>query len=208
MQNAKPWLPLFPLQTVLFPGGVLPLKVFEARYIDMVRDCMKQEHPFGVVLIKSGTEVGPAAVPEEVGCLAHIVRWDMEDLGVLLLRTQGGERFRIRATRELGDHRLEGQVDMLAADDPTTVSDVHVSCAKALKIVIDNIATKGQAEQGNAFESPFSTPIRLDDASWVSNRWSEILPIPLKARQKLLELDDAQMRLTVIHQYLRQHQIL
>ena len=75
------WLPLFPLDTVLFPGGVLPLKVFEARYIDMVRDCMKRDAPFGVVRIKSGKEVGAAAEPDRVGCIAHIVEWDMADLG-------------------------------------------------------------------------------------------------------------------------------
>src|SRR5450631_373270 len=102
----EPWISLFPLNAVLYPGGILPLRVFEARYVDMVRDCMKSEAPFGVVLIKSGQEVGAPAEPESVGCMAHISQWDMVDLGVLLLRTQGGERFRIIETRQLLDHRL------------------------------------------------------------------------------------------------------
>ncbi|RZI43522.1 ATP-dependent protease [Herbaspirillum sp. HC18] len=202
------WLPLFPLKTVLFPDGILPLKVFEARYIDMVRECMRNDMPFGVVLIRSGQEVGTAAEPEEVGCLARITGWDMQDLGVMMLRTQGGERFRILDKRVLSDQRLEARVDMIAADNDVPVSDIHVTCAKTLKIVIDDIDAKGRSERGSAFVSPFSQPIRLDSAAWVANRWCEILPIPLKARQKLLELDDAESRLSIIHQYLVQHKIV
>ena len=202
------WIPLFPLNTVLFPGGVLPLKVFETRYVDMVRDCMKREVGFGVVLIKSGPEVGAVAEPETVGCLATIARWDMEKLGLLLLHTAGGQRFRILQTRELPDHRLEARVTLIAADKPVHVSAIHVRCAKALKLVIDDITAKGHAERGMEFVSPFATPLQFDDAGWVANRWCEILPIPLKARQKLLELDDAQARLAVVDQYLQQHNIL
>lgn len=202
------WLPLFPLNTVLFPGGVLPLKVFETRYVDMVRQCMKSESPFGVVRIKSGQEVGLAAEPEAVGCLANITQWDMQDLGLLLLRTEGGERFRIIETRVLSDQRLEARVEMIAADSAVEVTEMHLICAKALKIVIDDINAKGRAEQGDAFISPFAQPAQLDNAGWVANRWCEILPIPLKARQKLLELENAQSRLAIVHQYLQQHKIL
>ena len=208
MINSDTWLPLFPLNTVLFPQGVLPLKVFEARYTDMVRQCMKNEEPFGVVLIKSGSEVGAAAMPEMVGTLAYIRQWDMETLGVLLLRTEGGERFRILQTRVLSDKRLEAQVEMLAPDGVPEVSDMHVNCAKKLKIVMDEIDAKGEAEQGAEFESPFSQPTKLDDAGWVANRWCEILPVPLKAKQKLLELEDPEIRLSVVHQYLQQHKIV
>jgi Lon protease-like protein len=208
MPDHTPWLPLFPLNTVLFPDGVLPLRVFEARYIDMVRDCMKREAPFGVVLIKSGKEVGAVAEPEDVGCLAHIAQWDMVSLGVLLLRTQGGERFRILETRALPDQRLEARIEMLATVGAAPFSDMHVRCAAALKMVIDDINAKAPPEQANMIDSPFAQPIRLDDATWVANRWCEILPIPLKARQKLLELDDAQDRLQVIYQYLQQHDII
>ena len=202
------WLPLFPLNTVLFPGGILPLKIFETRYIDMVRECMKSEAPFGVVLIKSGQEVGAAAVPESVGCLAHITHWDMENLGMLMLRTQGGERFRIVETRVLPDERLEARIEMIAADATPPVSDIHVSCAKALKSVVEAIHAKGKSDQGADFVSPFASPMKLDQSGWVANRWCEILPIPLKARQKLLELEDAQSRLSVIYQYLQQHKII
>lgn len=209
MPHDQSWVPLFPLKTVLFPGGILPLKVFEARYIDMIRECMKQSAPFGVVLIKSGQEVGAAAEPEEVGCLAHITGWDMPTLGLMMLRTRGGERFRILETRITPDQRLEARIEMIEADlDATPISDIHVSCARTLKIVIDDINTKGRVEQGDAFVSPFSQPIQLDSANWVANRWCEILPIPLRARQKLLELQDAESRLSIVHQYLQQHRII
>lgn len=208
MTDTTSWLPLFPLNTVLFPCGVLPLRVFEARYIDMVRDCMKREAPFGVVLIKSGKEVGAAAEPEAIGCLAHITQWDMADQGILMLRTEGGRRFRIRETRILADQHLEARVDMLAADDAVPVSDIHVRCATALKNVIDNLVAKGQAEPGDAFGHPFASPLQFDNAGWVANRWCEILPIPLKARQKLLELDDPASRLQIVYQFLQQHQIV
>jgi len=203
------WLPLFPLQTVLFPGGVLPLKVFEARYIDMVRDCLKQDAPFGVVLIKAGYEVGAAAEPEAVGSLAHITDWDMDQPGVLLLRTRGGERFRVLETRRLANEQLEARIEMIATDEHTqAISDAHIRCAKALKAVVDRIQAQGQDEQGEDFISPFAAPLQFDQSGWVANRWSEILPIPLKARQKLLELEDASSRLAIIHQYLQQHKIV
>lgn len=210
MLTNQSWLPLFPLNTVLFPDGILPLKVFETRYIDMIKNCMKTETPFGVVLIKSGQEVGSTAVPVDVGCIANITQWDMPTLGLLMLRTQGGDRFRIVETRTLPDHRVEARVDMIASDDIAGISDIHVSCAKALKIVIDDISEKLRQDspETQAFDSPFSNPVKLDSASWVANRWCEILPIPMKARQKLMELEDAQSRLAVVHKYLEQHEIL
>jgi uncharacterized protein len=208
MTDIASWLPIFPLNTVLFPGSVLPLRVFEARYIDMVRECMKREAPFGVALIKSGQEVGAAAEPEAVGCLAHITQWDMAEAGILTLRTIGGERFRILETRILPDQRLEARVEMMAVDAMAPVTDIHVRCAQALKNVIDNIAAQAQAAQGADFENPFAAPLQFDNAGWVANRWCEILPIPLKARQKLLELGDDAARLDVVHQFLQQHRIV
>lgn len=202
------WLPLFPLKTVLFPDGVLPLKVFEVRYIDMVRDCLKNKTPFGVVLIKSGLEVGAAAEPETVGTLAHITQCDMPSLGLMMLRAQGGERFRILETRVLANNRLEAKIEAIAADIEIPVSAMHVNCAKTLKIVIDDIENKRQDQLGDAFDSPFAHPLQFDSAGWVANRWCEILPIPLKARQKLLELEDPQVRLSIVYQYLQQHQII
>ncbi|GIZ50871.1 LON peptidase substrate-binding domain-containing protein [Noviherbaspirillum aridicola] len=208
LPQTEAWLPLFPLNTVLFPQGVLPLRVFETRYIDMVRECMKQERPFGVVLIRAGQEVGAAAEPERVGTLAHMRDWDMAQLGLMSLVTEGGERFRIEDTRVLPDQRLEARVHMLAPDGMPAADALHVACAGALKTVIENVERQGRAEQGKDFISPFSQPLRLDSAGWVANRWCELLPIPLKARQALLELEDPRSRLEVVHQFLTQHGII
>ncbi len=202
------WMPLFPLNTVLFPRGILPLKVFETRYIDMMRESMKNHTPFGVVLIRSGQEVGAPAEPETVGCLAQVIECDMQTLGILLLRIQGTKRFCILETRVVADNQIEARIEMKVEDAMIPITDIHVRCAQALKIVIDDIHAKGAADKGNAFNSPFALPLQFDEAGWVANRWCEILPIPLKARQKLLELDDAQNRLSVVHEYLRQHEIL
>lgn len=208
MPEPQTWLPLFPLKAVLFPDGILLLRVFETRYIDMLRECMKRDAPFGVVLIRHGQEVGMAAEPEPVGCLAHICEWDMPQLGLMTVRVYGGERFRILRTRVCADQRLEACTEPIPADAAGPVTDVHVHCAKALKIVIDDIESRMRVEQGAAFVSPFRQPLRLDSASWVANRWCEILPIPLKARQKLMELEDAETRLSLVHQYLKQHRII
>jgi Lon protease-like protein len=208
MSAQMQWLPLFPLNVVLFPDGILPLKVFEARYVDMVRECLKAEAPFGIVKILAGQEVGTAAQPEQVGCMAHITQWDMQEQGILLLYVRGERRFRIRETRILADQRLEAQVEAFAPETTAQITDAHLDCATTLKTVIGEIESKGRSQHGDAFISPFAHPIQLDNAAWVANRWCEILPIPLKARQKLLELDDAQSRLTIIHQYLQQHKII
>jgi uncharacterized protein len=201
------WLPLFPLNTVLFPGGVLPLKVFEVRYIDMVRDCMKRNAPFGVVRIKSGKEVGVAAEPDSVGCLAHIVEWDMPELGLLMLQTSGGQRFRILETRVLPDQRTEARVELIAEDAEPPVSTELVACATALKTVIEDINSTARGSEESSF-NPFPAELRLDSTGWVANRWCEILPISTLARQKLLELTDAQSRLEIVYQYLLQHGII
>jgi Lon protease-like protein len=207
MSDSAPWLPLFPLNAVLFPGGTLPLRVFEARYIDMMRECLREKKPFGIVLIKSGKEVGVAAEPETVGCLAHIDHVDMISTGILAVDVRGGERFRIFDTRELDDHRLEAQVEMIKADDAAPINDVHMRCAKALKTVIDNLNAKAASEDGNGIAPKF-VKLHFEDTAWVANRWCELLPIPLKARQKLLELDSAKSRLEIVYRYLQQHAIL
>ena len=117
-------------------------------------------------------------------------------------------RFRILETRVHQDQHLEGRIEMLGHDSPSVLTKQHASCADTLKLLIQDINVKGRAEQGADFESPFTETLHLNDAGWVANRWSEILPIPMKARQKLLELDDPQTRLTIIQQYLQQHQII
>ena len=186
-------LPLFVLGTVLFPGGVLPLRVFEARYVDMMRECMKAGQPFGVCLIKEGKEVGTPAVPHDAGCLAHIVDFDMEQLGVLNIRTHGGARFRVLATRNeasgLVRARAEARPDDAAVPVPASLSN----CALMLRAIVPKLPA-----------GIIRVPHQFDDAAWVSNRIAEILPIQPLAKQRLMELDDPLARLEIIHKFLEQ----
>ena len=201
-------LPLFPLHTVLFPGGLLPLKIFEARYLDMASQCLREKKPFGVCLLKSGAEVAQPdepAVPEAIGCLAEIEQCDVEAFGMLLIRAHGTRRFRLLSHRVESDGLLVGMAEPLPDDIPLEGGERLArfgACAEVLERIIATIRER------DAASVPFAEPFRFDDPSWVSNRLAEVLPIALRARQKLMELPDAGARIDVVHHYMQQHQLL
>ena len=184
-------VPIFPLNTVLFPGGLLPLRVFEARYMDMTRDCLKRDAPFGVCLIREGSEVGAPAVPETIGCLAKILDCDMQQQGILNLRTRGGERFRVLEQRTGAQGLTTAEVELIPSEASIAVPAEFASCARLLEMVV--------ADQGKAI---FAEPHAFNDASWVGYRLAEILPVPLIAKQKLLELTDSLSRLSILQRFL------
>jgi Lon protease-like protein len=201
-------VPLFPLHTVLFPDGLLPLKIFEARYLDMARDCLRDKTPFGVCLLKSGGEVAQPnepSVPETVGCLADIDVCDVDEFGMLLIRARGTERFRLLSHRVESGGLLVGMAELIGDDVPlegTQHMEKFGACAEVLERIIATIRERDPESL------PFVEPFRLDDPTWVSNRLAEVLPIALKARQKLMELQDAGARIDVVHHYMQQHQLL
>lgn len=164
---------LFPLGTVLFPGGLLPLKIFEQRYLEMTKACIRDNLPFGVCLIREGREVGTAAVPESVGCLATIEQWDMPHTGMFHLLARGGERFRILQTRVAANGLLSGDVEMLPALESCAPD---ADCVALLQGVIKQVGVEN-----------FPKPIRLDDAAWVYFRLAEMLPMTMADKQLLLE---------------------
>ena len=186
-------IPIFPLNTVLFPGGLLPLRVFEARYMDMTRDCMKSGSPFGVCLIREGQEVGKPALPEPIGCLARITDWDMQQLGLLQLGTLGGERFRIIEHESNSKGLISANVVTIPAEARQPLPGEFAACAKVLQMVI--------ADQGPGV---FGEPHDFEDAAWVGNRLSEILPVSLPAKQRLLEITDSLTRLSILQRFLDQ----
>jgi Lon protease-like protein len=205
-------LALFPLNTVLFPGGVLPLRVFEARYMDMVRRCMKEASPFGVVLITRGREVGAGAATQSVGTLARIAAWDMPQLGLLHLRAIGGDRFRIVDRHVEHDGLQVATVEPIEPDRDMPMEPQFKPCADLLQEVIAD-AGRRRAETGGAGNdaidaTPFEPPVRLDSSVWVGNRLCELMTIPLTAKQKLMELEDAGARLGLVQRFLRQHGVL
>ncbi|MBL8415366.1 MAG: LON peptidase substrate-binding domain-containing protein [Propionivibrio sp.] len=190
-------IPLFPLGGVLFPGGVLSLKVFEQRYLDMTAACMKDKAPFGVCLIASGKEVGESAVPHKVGTLAHIDQADMPQLGILMLTVRGGRRFRIVSTRTRPDGLLRAQVELLA--EPAR-QDVPAA-QQGLLPLLHKVA-------GDLGPEKMPAPHAFDDAAWVGYRLTEIVPVQALAKQKLLELDDPLSRLQILHTYLAQRKLV
>ena len=177
---------LFPLNMVLFPGGPLPLRIFETRYVDMVRRCMREGASFGVVLIREGREVGPAET-FDVGTLADIVDFHQLSDGLLGLSCVGRQRFRIRSRHIQADGLNLAEVDRLQPETAVPVPARHSRLAELLKNVLPQL--------GEVYEG---IEMRPDDAAWVGYRLAEILPIPLADKQRVLELDDPIQRLDVL----------
>jgi len=184
-------VPIFPLNTVLFPGGLLPLRIFEARYMDMTRDCLKRNLPFGVCLIREGSEVGAPAVPEGIGCLAKILDCDMQQQGILNIKTLGEQRFRILEQRAGAQGLTTAEVELIPPEASADVPAEFASCVRLLEMIV--------LDQG---KSIFAEPHAFNDASWVGYRLAEILPVPLIAKQKLLELTDSLSRLSILQRFL------
>lgn len=192
-------LPLFPLQSVLFPGGLLRLKVFEARYLDLVGLCLREQRPFGVVALTQGGEVrghGSEAVAfESIGCAADLLEADSEQPGILMVRCRGGRRFDTVTVEQQPDGLWVSRAHWLPDDESVPPGDALAGSVEGLRNAIASLQQKGAL--------PFLEPYRFDDAGWLANRWCEILPISLAAKQKLMELPDPQVRLKLVDDFLR-----
>jgi uncharacterized protein len=197
-------LVLFPLGTVLFPGGILPLRIFETRYTDMVRECMRRQQPFGVVLITNGNEVGQLAEHEPIGTMAHIVDFDMQQLGLLLIRTVGGRRFRVEQQSTDKQQLIHAQVELLDDDPSVPLPQDLNECAGLLKRIIEQI----EAQQPELDKRMIAPPYSYADCGWVANRLCEVLPIPASTKYKLMALEDPIARLRLVQHYLQQQKVL
>lgn len=175
---------------MLFPGARLPLRIFENRYMEMAKACLRDGSAFGVCLIREGAEVGQPAIPAAIGCLAQISQWDMPQLGVLHVIARGERRFRIVARRVQPDGLARARVELLAEELDSVPPETLGRCVKLLERLI---------EQHPELLEP---PHRLDSCAWVSARLAELLPLPLEVKQALLELDDARSRLERLHEVL------
>ncbi|MGZ5275090.1 MAG: LON peptidase substrate-binding domain-containing protein [Caldimonas sp.] len=188
-----PELPLFPLQTVLFPDALLELKVFEARYLDLMSRCMREQRPFGVVALKSGSEArvsDEAVALYDVGTLAELIEVDSAQANILLVRCRGTRRFALGATRQQSDGLWLGAAVEVAADPVLPPGTSHADIVKSLAEALAALTAQGA--------SPFLEPHRFDCAGWVANRWCEILPLPLDAKQRLMALADPLARLEIV----------
>jgi len=176
---------LFPLNIVLFPDGPLPLRIFETRYYDMVRRCMREGREFGVVAIREGYEAGPADTDfYDVGTMAEITDFHQLADGLLGLSCVGRRRFRITERTRQGDGLHLGELEWLTPDPRVPVPARHERLSKLLATVLPQLG-----------EVYVNFEMRLDDAAWVGHRLAEILPIPLADKQYYLEMDDPIERL-------------
>ncbi len=207
-------LPLFPLQTVLFPGGALPLQIFEVRYLDMIARSHNAGEPFGVVCLIEGSEVrrpapsggvlaptGDAFAHEAfvaVGTLARITELERPQAGLIVIRCIGAQRFRIRHTEQRKFGLWVGDVELLADDAAMPVPDDLAFTRDALRDLVRNIehSIEHSAQAGAAM--PLCQPYEWDDCGWLANRWCEMLPLELELKQRLMALDSPVLRLELV----------
>ena len=199
--SQPPLFPLFPLNTVLFPGGRLPLRIFEQRYVEMAKACLRDDTPFGVCLILRGAEVlsKGAAAPEfaTIGTLARIETWDMPQQGILQVRAAGGTRFEVRAHAMRENGLVMGDISPLAAESRVALGAGFEPLAQLLEL----LAARAGPHQ-------FPDERLFDDASWVGYRLTELLPLPLSIKQHILEINDAEIRLSVLQGFLKQQGLM
>lgn len=177
-------LPLFPLTSVVLPGGRLPLRLFEPRYLDMVSDCLKRDSGFGICLIRDGGEAGEAALPYGTGTEVSIVDWDRQPDGLLGITVRGERKIQV--------HEMEIQANQLVVAEvsslpPEPAEPVPPECEMLVDILRQSL---GQLDALIHYEQP-----QWDDASWVGSRLTELLPLPPRVRQYLVELDNPTARL-------------
>jgi uncharacterized protein len=191
-------LPLFPLQAVLFPGGLLSLKVFETRYVDLVTASMREQRPFGVVALRAGRaarRVEDGQHFETIGTVAELIDVDSERSGILQVRCRGTQRFVVENGRQQADGLWLGETRSMPNDALLAPTPALAEAVRGLASAIASLKGRGS--------EPFLTPHRFDDAGWVANRWCEILPISMVAKQKLMELPDPMVRLQLVDDFLR-----
>ncbi len=185
-------LPIFPLNTVLYPGGLLPLKIFEQRYLEMTKVCLRDAKPFGVCRIREGLEVGAPAIPEPVGCTALIAEWEMPHLGVFHLKSRGQQAFRILDKSTQRDGLIRAEVELLedAPGDPPP--EALSLCRQVLEQIVGRV--------GGDY---FFAPLDFGNPRWVSYRLAEVLPLGMEDKQALLEARDDSERLSRLQAFLK-----
>ena len=194
----------------MFPGGWLPLRIFEVRYLDMVRRCHSVQAPFGVVSLINGREVetasGRANGPERfqaVGTLAHIQQVEQPQPGMLNVHCRGQQRFRIDHAEKLKHGLWVADVTLLENDLPAPVMDELSSTSNHLQQLLRTLAS----QEGNGTTMPLQPPFAWDDAGWVANRWAELLPLPAATKQRLMVMDSPMLRLELVADLLEQLRI-
>jgi uncharacterized protein len=191
-------MPLFPLASVLFPGGQLQLRIFEPRYLDLVRECTRYGTGFGVCLILEGREVGAPAIPAVIGTIARINDFHSGDDGLLGIVAEGGPRFRVARTRIRSDGLLRGDADVWPGEPEQPVPVEFALLQSILERLIETMAPHWRHAPRSAY----------DDASWLGFRLAELLPLDVAEQQRMLELTDPLQRLAELRDILPRFQKL
>lgn len=181
---AETRIPLFPLNTVLFPEGPLPLRIFEPRYLEMVSECLRTDCGFGVVLIMNGSEVGTTPAVSDYGTVARITDWHQRNDGLLGIRATGEQRFRVVSRQVRPNRLMEANVELIANEPAVELPSEYIPMTDFLRQLIKQIPDVFQG-----------LTIKYGDAGWVSNRLAELLPLPLDEKQRLLEVPEPLARL-------------
>ena len=200
-------IPLFPLGTVLFPDGSLPLQIFEVRYLDMIQRCIDNGSMFGVVALTAGSEVrkpGHTETFAPVGTLAKINEWSAPINGLLKVSCSGATRFRIISSEQMKHGLWMASVATLADDLPVAVPDELQNTVNALANLLSTLRNQDIPDS----EIPIAAPYHLNDCGWVANRWSELLPMAIQQKQDLLALDNPVLRLELIQDMLEQRNLI
>lgn len=200
-------IPLFPLNTILFPDGHLPLQVFEVRYLDLVKRCIARGEEFGVVSLLDGSEV---RLPEKqetlsaAGTMARIIDWTAPLPGLLQISCIGTTRFQVRSAEQLKHGLWMAEVDEVAEDMVVPIPTEQQDVANALGSLIRSL----QKKQISTANMPLAPPYRLDEAGWVANRWCELLRLDLEEKQRLLLQENPVLRLELIQDVLSENGLL
>lgn len=185
-------IPLFPLNTVLYPGGRLPLRIFEVRYVDMTKACLAEESVFGVCQILDGQEAGTPALSTEIGCTARITEWEVPGPGLFSLVTRGEQPFRVIERHVRSDGLIIGQVELLPPPEPQPLADEFKHLGQMVGEIVNKIGSKH-----------FCPPIETHDAVWVSYRLAEVLPLTVEQKLDLLTERDGNTMLRRLSQVIQ-----
>jgi Lon protease-like protein len=200
-------IPLFPLNTILFPDGHLPLQVFEVRYLDLVKRCIARGEDFGVVSLLDGSEV---RLPDQhetlsaVGTMARIMDWTAPLPGLLQISCIGTTRFQVKSAEQLKHGLWMAEVEEVAEDMVVPIPTEQQDVANALGALIRSL----QKKQISTANMPLAPPYRLDEAGWVANRWCELLRLDLEEKQRLLVQENPVLRLELIQDVLSENGLL
>lgn len=197
-------IPLFPLGQTLFPQGAIDLKIFEVRYLDMIKDCVSKNSSFGIVTLDQGTEVTVAGQESVIfmptGTIAEITYFDASQPSLFYIKCQGGQRFRVHHSQRQKNGLWMGEVEFIKDDLNTEIQPEHQKLADDVGKIIASLQRKGVRED----QMPFVQPYQLDQCGWVANRWCEILPLTPAQKHHLLSVENPQIRLDLVKELIEE----